>query len=437
MWGACLPETMHFAFSTKEKLLDLSEFLQQKLVGAQDVPSAIGEVEPQFLTYRRTLSALNTYRELAPQRGDEALPVPLQGVRVGDSYAGVGALAKILRLFGDLSAGDGLQGTIYNATLAEGVNHFQMRHGLAPTGVLDVGTVQELNTPVGQRIRQLELTLERWRWLPQNYSRPPIVVNIPEFRLYAANEEHRVAFSTNIIVGRSYRYKTPVFAGELRAVIFRPYWNVPAPIAMEEIVPQAEENPTYMDENFYELVGQGGKVLAETQITKRLAERLRTGQIRLRQKPGSLNSLGLIKFELPNSYDVYLHSTPARELFSRSRRDFSHGCIRLEDPVGLAEWVLRGNTGWDKERILATMNGDQTTSVTVQNPIPIWILYGTAVVHEDGQVYFLNDIYGYDAALERALELRGRNSLHLRSNRVVACNLRSWREKSLQPRLLA
>jgi murein L,D-transpeptidase YcbB/YkuD len=206
-----------------------------------------------------------------------------------------------------------------------------------------------------------------------------------------------------VVVGKAYRHQTPVFAREIRSVIFRPYWDVPSSILRAEVIPHLEKNPFYLAENSYEIVDKKGKVVSEGTLSHEIEEQLRSGALAVRQKPGPENALGLVKFEIPSRYDVYLHGTPATALFSRSRRDFSHGCIRVEDPVSLAAWVLRDKPGWTTDKIRTAMSGDKTIQVKLDKPIPVMILYSTAVVMEDGEVRFFDDIYGHDAALERAL----------------------------------
>ena len=232
---------------------------------------------------------------------------------------------------------------------------------------------------------QLELTLERWRWIQRSFAQPPIVVNIPEFRVRAYDSDMRVALSMKVIVGGAYHRKTPVFENEISSVIFRPYWNIPPSIQHNEIAPAMRRDSKYLEKHGYEIVhGEGGGV-------------------RIRQRPGDQNALGLIKFSLPNVHDVYLHGTPAQSLFDRPRRDFSHGCIRVEDPVALAVWVLRRILVGHARRSKPPCNGSMTLSVAVIHPIPVLIVYGTGFAAEDGGVYFLPDIYNEDAALLAAL----------------------------------
>ena len=228
----------------------------------------------------------------------------------------------------------------------------------------------------------------------------PIVVNIPEFRLRAGT------ISTDVVVGRAYRHKTPVFASEMKQVIFRPYWNVPLSIQRAEFVPNIEKNRSYLMQRGYEILDAREHVLSAGIVNDELLKELRRGKLSIRQKPGPDNALGLIKFSLPNRYNVYLHATPMTALFSRARRDFSHGCIRVENPVALAAWILRDKPGWTRDRIQAAMNGDKTLVVDLDKPIPVLVLYGTAIVMQNGEVHFFDDVYGHDAVLEEALAKR-------------------------------
>ncbi len=402
--GRVNPRLFHFGLDIDRRQFDLSEFLRSELVDAKDVGAVLDSVEPPFPAYHRTIVALNRYLELAHQDDGKSLPVPEGVVKPGDSYAGVEQLVKRLQLVGDFPPNQEapLSG-IYRGSLVDAVKHFQERHGLDSTGRIDALTFKQLNTPLQRRVVQLQLTLDRWRWLPHQFERPPIVVNIPEFRLYAANEECGAAFSMKVVVGKAYQHKTPVFADQIKSVIFRPYWNVPYSILRAEILPDIKKDPSFLAKHDYEIVDRTGNVVSENMVTDEMKTLLRSGKLSVRQRPGPENSLGLLKFEFPNAYDVYMHGTPAKQLFSRSRRDFSHGCIRVEDPVALAEWLLRDEPEWTSENIRSAMNGDETMRVDLKNPVPVLILYATAVVQENGEVHFYNDIYGYDADLKRVL----------------------------------
>jgi murein L,D-transpeptidase YcbB/YkuD len=403
--GRVNPRLFHFGLDIDHKKFALSEFLRNNLVNAQNVSATMDKVEPPFPAYRRTITALDSYLDLAHRDDGALLPDLKKTVKPGDHYPGVPRLIRLLELVGDLPRGTSktFETNTYDGILVEAVKHFQQRHGLAPDGGIGSQTLKELNTPLARRITQLRLTLERWRWLPHAFERPPIIVNIPEFRLYAADNEKEVAFSMKVVVGKAYQHKTPVFASQIKSVIFRPYWNVPLGIQQQELLPHIEKDPSYLSENSYEVVDSSGKIITDGAVNDEIMEKLRSGTLAIRQRPGPKNALGLVKFELPNQFDIYMHGTPAIQLFSRPRRDFSHGCIRVEDPVSLAAWVLRDEPEWTEEKIRTAMNGDETIRANLKKPIPVLILYGTANVTEDGEVRFSDDIYGYDADLERAL----------------------------------
>jgi murein L,D-transpeptidase YcbB/YkuD len=286
------------------------------------------------------------------------------------------------------------------------VKEFQIRHGLDPDGVLGRLTFEELNTPLSERVEEIKLTLERWRWLPHEFERPPVIVNIPEFRVHAIDENHEQALSMKVVVGKAYGHKTPVFATTMESVLFRPYWNVPYSIQRKEIVPDIRKNSDYLIKHNYQVVDERREVVSQGEVSAGLLDEIRQGTVYVRQRPGPKNALGLIKFEMPNRFDVYMHATPVTSLFSKSRRDFSHGCIRVEDPVALAVWALRDNPGWTAERVEEAMNGDRTFREKLAKPIPVLIVYGTAVVAQNGRVYFFRDIYRLDADLEKELARR-------------------------------
>jgi murein L,D-transpeptidase YcbB/YkuD len=384
----------------EDDALDLAAFVRGRVVASGDVEAVLATVEPPFAAYRRTVLALLRYLELARLEDGEPLPVPARTVVAGERYARSPALARRLRLLGDLTENAEPDGDVYGILLADATERFQRRHGLEATGQLDARTVRALNVPLSRRVEQLALTIERWRWLPHRFAAPPLVVNIPEFRLHVADPERPL--SMKVVVGRAYRFRTPVFAAVMTHVIFRPYWNVPLTIQRDELVPHVQKDHGWLAAGDYEVLDAAGRVVHVT-VTADIVDRLHSGALRLRQKPGPRNALGLVKFVFPNAYGVYLHDTPSPELFARSRRDFSHGCIRVEEPVELAAWVLRGEPGWTRERISAAMNAQETVDVKLGRLIPVFVLYGTALVTEDGQVRFFDDIYGADAALARAL----------------------------------
>jgi murein L,D-transpeptidase YcbB/YkuD len=407
--GRINPRLFHLELDIDHTTFDLSEFLRQNLVSASDTDTAIEVVEPPFPSYGRTLNALRTYLELARRDDGELLPVPRKTIRPGDSYAGVPRLTRLLVLLGDLTETEEekekgvVPPVLYQGALVAAVKRFQQRHGLDPNGLIDVQTVKDLNTPLSRRVAQLQLTLERLRWLPHQFQRPPIIVNIPEFRLRAIDEQYHWVLFMKVVVGRAYRHRTPVFAANIKSVIFRPYWNVPLSIVRAELLPHIERDPAYLAKNSYEIVNGAETVADQGSLSEQIQGQLRSGKLGIRQIPGPNNALGLLKFDFPNPYDVYMHGTPAIELFSRSRRDFSHGCIRVEDPIALAAWLLRDKPEWTADHIRAATLAEKTFRVDLEHPIPVLIVYGTAVVMENGEVDFFRDIYRQDTALEHAL----------------------------------
>jgi murein L,D-transpeptidase YcbB/YkuD len=407
--GKVNPKHLDFAFDEESKKYDLPEFLRDRVVSGGDVAGVLATVEPPYPGYRRTIQALQTYIELAKKDNGEQLPAVKKPIVPGDTYAGVPRVAQLLRLVGDLpqsadvSAGSPTDPPIYKGALVDAVKNFQRRLGRDVTGRIDAQTVADLNVPLSSRVRQMQLTLERWRWLPASYQNAPIIANIPEFRLRAYDKDFNVGVTMNVVVGKAYGHGTPVFSENMQYVVFRPYWEVPYSITKAEIVPHILRDPGYLARENREIVDSKQNVVASGAVSSDAIDQLRAGKLFVRQKPGPKNSLGLVKFLFPNSYNVYMHDTPATELFSRSRRDFSHGCVRLEKPAELAAWVLRDNPGWTPERIHDAMNGTTTQQVNLTHPIPVLIVYATVIVLEDGQVHFYDDIYGHDTELEKAL----------------------------------
>jgi murein L,D-transpeptidase YcbB/YkuD len=404
-FGRANPGIFHSEFDAGHEGFDLPSFLQQRLLHSADVKAALEEEEPPFEGYRQTEQALQRYIVLAHEDHGGLLPLTKKPVDPSGQYPAVAQLAGLLRRLGDLPENAQLtsDSTTYAGALVDAVKHFQARHGLDPDGRLGQRTLAELNAPLSDRIQQLQLTLERWRWVPHNFPRPPIVVNIPEFELRALDTSYRTELEMKVVVGRAYHHQTPVFAANLKQVIFRPYWNVPLSIQRAELVPTLDRDSSYLAKNRYEVVTPQGKVVTNGMVDGPTLAQLRSGTLRIRQTPGPENALGLVAFMFPNEYDVYLHGTPALELFAKSRRDFSHGCIRAENPQELAAWVLRNQPEWTPSKISAAMNGAKTIDLTPDKPIPVLIVYATAVVLANGEVRFFEDIYQQDAELAALL----------------------------------
>lgn len=404
--GKVNPKHFHFGLDVEAKKYDLPEFLKEHVVGASDVAGVLAGAEPPYPGYQRTIQALHSYLELAKESDGNQLPATQKAIAPGDSYAGVPQLTRFLRLVGDLPAGANVppDGSIYQGPLVEAVKNFQRRHGRDPDGRISAQTLADLNVPLASRVRQMQLTLERWRWLPISYQKEPIIANVPEFRLRAYDENFNVVVTMDVVVGKAYAHNTPIFSDTMEYVIFRPYWSVPYSIAKAELLPRVARDPDYLAKKGFEVVDSRQEVITSGTVTSEVVEQLRAGKLFIRETPGPKNSLGLVKFIFPNNYNIYLHDTPEQEFFAKSRRDFSHGCIRLEKPADLAVWVLRNNPGWNRDHVHAAMNAATTQQVNLVRPIPVMILYATVIVREDGLVRFYDDIYGHDAALEKVLE---------------------------------
>lgn len=357
--GRANPKEFNFQLDTGSDQFSLADFIQTQVVNAGDPVAEIQKLEPPFLGYRKLLALLPVYEGYAKQDDGQKLPMVAKTVRPGQSYAGVVRLGWFLQTIGDIPASQHLDpnATIYEGALVEGVKHYQDRHGETPTGNLDVRTINELNTPPAARIRQKKLTLERWRWLPNSFSQPPVVVNLPEYRVRAMNADGTVPFHRNVIIGKAYGHKSPVFEKEIQYVVFRPYWDVTPTIQRSEIVPHIQKDPNYIAKHNFEVVTPQGEVVTDNQVSPEVLEGIKSLHLMVRQKPGKTNSLGLVKIIFPNSDNVYLHGTDVPELFSQDVRDFSHGCIRVEKPAELAgccETILAGTWSGCGPRCTAT-----------------------------------------------------------------------------------
>ena len=407
--GRINPKYFDFGLRVNRRAYKLADFLRSQVVNAKDVAQTLEQVEPSFPAYRRSEVALEHYLELAKRGDGPAIPVPAgkKPIRPGEAYDGISSLAERLRLFGDLPQDAKIpeDSRVYEGALVDAVKQFQRRHGLSDDGSLGQDTFKQLARPITYRITQLQLALERWRWVPQEMPLPMVLVNIPEFHLLAYDDPQKPALSMKVVVGRADEdHKTPVFADHMEYIIFRPYWKVPDSIIMKEIIPSIQKDGAYLGKHEYEMVNKQGTVVISDSVDAETIRKLATGDLDVRQKPGSANALGFVKFVFPNSYDVYLHGTPEHQLFGRSRRDFSHGCIRVEDPVALAQWVLRDPT-WTREKILAAMKNEKKDAfqVNLKKPVSVLILYASAMARENGEVDFYDDVYKQDVNLQRAL----------------------------------
>jgi len=310
-------------------------------------------------------------------------------------------LAAKLRRTGDLPTDAKIaRPEMYEEPLVSAMKHFEGRNGIEPDGILGPDTYSHLDVPLSQRALQLKLALERWRWLPADLGTSFIAVNIPEFRL-RAYENGRQTLTMKVIVGEASGAQTPIFADRIDSLVFRPSWKLPLHVQRNEVLPDLRKDPHYLAKNHMEVVNSSGHTVDA--LTPAVLQQIDSGKLAIRQQPGDGNALGLVKFVFPSSEGIYLHGTSETNLFTSYRRDFSHGCIRLEHPTALASWVLRNYPQWTPDRVEGAMVGNQSISVKLGNPVPVFVFYNTAVVEENGDVHFFDDIYGQDAALEKAL----------------------------------
>lgn len=404
--GRVNPKHFNFGIDIQDKKYNLPQFIGQDVIHAASVQAILNDAEPPYAGYKRTEVALQRYLQLAAKGDGPPVPEVVKTVSPGDAYPGTSQLALRLELLGDLpqTASVNAGSQIYTGALVDGVKLFQDRHGLVADGKLGKETIRQLNVPLSSRVLQLDDALERWRWLPPSFPQPPVVVNVPEFVLRVLSADHSVALRMNVVVGKAVRHQTPVFAKDMQYMVFRPYWNVPTSILRSEIVPAIVKNRNYIANKNFEVVTYSGTVVTSGPINDEVLGQLRAAKLMVRQKPGPDNALGLVKFMFPNEHSVYLHSTPAQQLFSQSRRDFSHGCIRVQQPAELAAYLLRNQSPWTLEKVRAAMqSGPNNQQVNLKVPVPVLILYITAVVEEDGSVHFFNDIYGHDKSLQELL----------------------------------
>lgn len=252
---------------------------------------------------------------------------------------------------------------------------------------------RETGTP--EEVAKIERTLERWRWLPRDFSHGLILVNLPEFMVRVFDEKLETVMAMRAIVGQP-KHQTPIFNGEISYLMFGPYWNVPPSILHKELIPDIEKDRTYLKRNSYEVQDQQGTVVSTGEVTDEILAGLHSDRYKIRQVPGPKNALGRVKFMFPNDENVYLHDTNNRSLFQKAERALSHGCMRVEKPQELAEWVLRNDAAWTKERIVAAMAQTKQQQVNLKQRIPIFVVYHTATVNEAGEVTFHKDIYGRD-----------------------------------------
>lgn len=379
--GKVNPAAIYPDCALKPDGADLAITLEEALA-ANRVRAVLAGLAPPHPGYARLREALGRYRQIAERGGPEPVP-PGAALRAGDQGERIAALRARLA---EAAVSDAAQTPpaaespdLFDAPLEEAVRGFQRRHGLEEDGVVGPATLAEVNRRAEDHVRQIEVNLERWRWLPRDLGPRHVRVNIAGFRLEAV-EDGRTALDMRVIVGKPYT-RTPMFSSAMNEVVLNPSWYVPQSIATKELLPKARKDPGYLQRGGYELLPGS----------------------RVRQRPGPQNALGLIKFLFPNRFSVYLHDTPARTLFGRTVRTFSHGCIRIEKPFDLAVWVLGDDPRWTPEAIRAGIDSGQERTVKLSRTIPVHVAYWTAWVDEAGTLQLGPDVYSRDAGLARLL----------------------------------
>lgn len=328
--------------------------------------------------YAKLKDELGKYYNIQKKGGWQPIVTTEKKIKLGTNSPTVSLIKKRLHATGELAATD--TSSLFTDTLELAVKTFQERHGFKPDGMVTPALIKEMNVTALQRVQQILLNMDRMRWMPSRPDGNLIIVNIPEFVLHVWEGKQK-AFDMDVVVGKE-GHNTTSFTGNLNQVVFSPYWNVPPSIVQKEIVPAIEKNPDYLAEQNMEVTGKDEDGLPV-----------------IRQLPGTKNSLGKVKFLFPNSFNIYFHDTPAKDLFNRSKRAFSHGCIRLSDPEKMANYLLRNDSNWPPEKISEAMNSGKEKFVKLKDPVPVFISYYTAWVDEYGKMNFREDIYGHDAKM--------------------------------------
>jgi murein L,D-transpeptidase YcbB/YkuD len=386
--GRIDPKRIHSGWSLPPRQVDVIAALERAIQDGR-IEETLAGLAPSTPEYGALRQALQRYRGIEERGGWPVLPSGFT-LRPGDRGNDVSLLRARLAAETRLVPAD--SPTVYDPALEEAVRVFQRTRGLREDAEVGPATRAALNVGVRSRVEQIALSMERLRWLPDDLGRRHIRVSIPAFELVVV-EEGRAALAMRVVGGRP-DWRTPIFSARMTSVVLSPYWNIPPSIAEAEVLPRARRDPDYLRRNGIRWVRDGS-------------------EYRLRQDPGPLNPLGQVKFLFPNPYNVYLHDTPSRHLFAEPLRAYSHGCMRVERPLDLAEYVLR-DLGWDRDAIRRGMARGVERAITLSDPVPVYVLYQTAWVDAAEQIEFRDDVYGHDRRLAEAIAGR----IRLTSERV-------------------
>lgn len=362
-----------------------------KMESASDLRKELDDLHPHHPQYERLQKALERYRALAEQDTISAISTKIK-LKPGESHNDIPKVRRKIELM-DTKVAESPSPTRYDEALVKAVRQFQERHGLKPDGILDAKTAVLLNVPIKQKAEVIALNLERLRWYPQiKGDKEEIVINVPEFmlRVYRNNREK---MKMRVVLGAEYT-PTPVFHDTLKYIVFSPTWIVPKSIFETEFLPRLQEDSFHFSTERYKFYKKGREI--DPTEEDWMDEELDTSGYRIVENPGEANSLGKVKFIMPNDHSIYLHDTPADHLFEREERAYSHGCIRLEEPMELAKYLLRDQNEWGEKKIRQAMEKGEPVQVNLEKIYPVYIVYRTAWVDDNDQVYFFKDIYGHD-----------------------------------------
>ena len=401
--GRINPERIDPEWFANLREIDMPLLLENALENRR-IAETLFSLRPHHQGYRDLLDALEKYRQILQFGGWEAIPSG-PALKLGDDSTRVSILRKRLAATSEFEHDSDLSDQMFDAAVEDAVIRFQNRHGLEADGVAGPETLAALNIPVERRIDQIALNLERWRWLPQDLGETHIIVNIADYTL-TVHEGDRTAMDMRAIVGKPYR-RTPVFSDKMTYMVFNPSWNIPHQLAIQDILPLVQKNPDYLaGMDILVISDQGGRAsIIDPKNIDWESVSPRNFPYRFRQAPGPKNPLGCAKFMFPNRFNVYIHDTPFQDLFGKSSRSFSSGCIRIEKPILLAQYLLSENPSWNIDQIKATLASGIEQTVSLPKPVPVHLLYWTAWVSSNGLIHFRKDIYGRDEKLLNALAL--------------------------------
>jgi len=369
--GISESESKSTAWYIPRKKIDYVKLLNELIIKNEDHLN--NTLYPQ---YYMLLENLQKYSIIDKQNQWEKLSIPKTKYKLGDTAETIQKIRTNLFIAGDMSINN--QSNVLDDELKIGIQSFQERFGINNDGIIGKKFIEEMNVPIRERIETILINIERCKWIPNETESEHIIVNIPEFKLTAFNKEE-IVFKCNVIVGKSTN-KTIIFKGDMKYIVFSPYWNVPESIIKKEILPKMKNNESYLERNNMEW--NGGKI---------------------RQRPGEGNSLGLVKFVFPNNYNIYLHDTPAKSLFNEERRTFSHGCIRISEPLKMIKFLLQGDTIWNDQKLYQAMYSGKEKHLKLAKNIPVYIVYFTSFVDENGKLNFRKDVYDRDENLKKMI----------------------------------